>query len=240
MIPKIIHYCWFGKNEQPVMVKKYIESWKKNCPDYKIILWNEENFDVQSNEYVKEAYFQKKYAFVSDYVRLYALKKYGGIYLDTDVEIQRNLDVFLKYDFVVGFEAIERVATAIIMAEKDNNIINDWLANYQTRHYILNKKADETPNVVWLTNKLRECGLVLNGKRQGLIDNNVMVYEKEIFCPYSVGDKKNTYNDAYTVHWCDGSWITGKNKRRILFIKLIKKMFGTDVYEVIRRKIKGI
>lgn len=240
MIPKIIHYCWFGKKEQPDMVKEYIKSWRKNCQDYEIVLWNEDNFDINSNDYVKEAYAQKKYAFVSDYVRLYALKEYGGIYFDTDIEVKKNLDVFLKYNFVIGFEAVERVATAVIMTEKDNDIIEEWLMYYQNRHFVMNNKTDETPNVEWITNRLKECGLILNGKRQEIVKDQMIVYEKNIFSPYSVGDKKREYEDSYSVHWCDGSWVTGKNKRRIYFIRLIKKILGTNGYEAIRRKIKGI
>ena len=96
MIPKIIHYCWFGKNPLSDLAKKCIDSWKKYCPDYEIIEWNEENFDINSNVYVKEAYDSKKWAFVTDYVRLYALDKCGGIYMDTDVELLKGIDVFLE------------------------------------------------------------------------------------------------------------------------------------------------
>ena len=93
MIPKIIHYCWFGRNEKPLEVKKCINSWKKILPDYQIVEWNEENFDISNNLYAEEAYRDRKYAFVSDVARVYALINLGGIYLDTDVEVYRSFDI---------------------------------------------------------------------------------------------------------------------------------------------------
>ena len=97
MIPKIIHYCWFGGKELPNLAEKCIASWKKQLPDYKIICWSEENFDIDNSvPYLKEAYSKKKFAFVSDYVRLYALYNYGGIYLDTDVEVIRDFSPLLN------------------------------------------------------------------------------------------------------------------------------------------------
>ena len=104
MIPKVIHYCWFGNNPKPKMVKKCINSWKKYCSDYEIIEWNENNFDVNYCDYVKEAYEAKKWAFVSDFARLWIIYNCGGIYLDTDVEIIRNLDELLNDKAFFGFE----------------------------------------------------------------------------------------------------------------------------------------
>lgn len=240
MIPHIIHYCWFGKGQVPSAVKACIETWKKNCPNYKIMEWSEENFDIRCNTYVSEAYDRKKYAFVADYARLYALKTYGGIYLDTDVEVRKSLDEFLDYHFVVGFESIERVATAIIMAEKECATIEEWLDSYKERKYIVDEKADDTTNVVWLTSKLLQQGLILNGKRQILEGGKTIVFEKNVFCPYSVGDKKKTYADSYTIHWCDGSWVTGKNKWKLNAIRALKFVIGTENYEKIRRKVKKL
>ena len=110
-IPKIIHYCWFGRGEKPEIVKRCINSWKENLKDYEIIEWNENNFDININNYVKEAYENKKYAFVSDYVRVYALYNMGGIYFDTDVEVFKSLDEFLQEDSFWGFEEKDYIAT---------------------------------------------------------------------------------------------------------------------------------
>ena len=97
MIPKIIHYCWFGGNPLPADARRCIESWKKYLPDYKIKEWNENNFDINSNQYVREAYEKRKFAFVTDYVRLYALVNEGGVYMDTDVEVIKSYDPFLHH-----------------------------------------------------------------------------------------------------------------------------------------------
>ena len=105
MIPKVIHYCWFGKKELPVKLKKCIDSWSREMSDYQIIKWDESNFDVESTKWTSQAYSEKKYAFVSDYVRLLVLYEYGGIYLDTDVMVKKSLTPFLKYNAFTGFES---------------------------------------------------------------------------------------------------------------------------------------
>ena len=105
MIPKIIHYCWFGGNPLPEQVKKMISTWKKYCPDYEIKEWNESNFNLDTCIYAKEAYTTKKWAFITDYVRLKVIYDYGGIYMDTDVEVCKNLDELLKWDAFSGFES---------------------------------------------------------------------------------------------------------------------------------------
>lgn len=104
MIPKKIHYCWFGRGELPPLAQKCIASWRKYCPDYEIIQWNEDNFDTSLNDYVRFCYENKKWAFLSDYVRLFVVKEYGGIYFDTDVELVQSLDSLLAYDAFFGFE----------------------------------------------------------------------------------------------------------------------------------------
>lgn len=113
MIPKVIHYCWFGKNEKPELIKKCIESWKEYCPDYEIIEWNESNFDVNCIPYVQDAYAAKKWAFVSDYARLFVVYHYGGIYLDTDVLLHRNLDELLVYDCWLASDDVRYLATGL-------------------------------------------------------------------------------------------------------------------------------
>ena len=112
MIPKKIHYCWFGRGEKPKLAKKCIESWKKYCPDYEIVEWNEDNFDINQNEYTKYCYNNKKFAFLSDYARLMVVYKEGGIYFDTDVEVVRSFDDLLNNKAFVGFETDEYVKAA--------------------------------------------------------------------------------------------------------------------------------
>ena len=153
MIEKKIHYIWFGSNPLPPLAKKCIESWKKFCPDYEIVEWNETNFDVNQNIYTKEAYENKKWAFVSDYVRLYALYHHGGIYMDTDVEVLKNLDDYLNHDAFSGFESSNAIPTGIIGAKKGNYHIKQLLNEYNDRHFILpNGEMDLTTNVTTITN----------------------------------------------------------------------------------------
>ena len=123
MIPKIIHYCWFGGKPLSPMARRCIDSWKKYCPDYQIKRWDETNFDLNSCTYIREAYEAKKWAFITDYVRLCVMYNYGGIYMDTDVEVLKNLDCFLSEKAFSGFESVDRIPTGIMASEKECPII---------------------------------------------------------------------------------------------------------------------
>ena len=124
MIPKVIHYCWFGGNHKSELINKCIESWKKYCPGYEIIEWNESNFDINICEYTKQAYDAKKYAFVSDVARLYIIYNYGGIYLDTDIELIRDFGDLLNYDAWFNWETERFIATSLgFCAQKGNEIV---------------------------------------------------------------------------------------------------------------------
>lgn len=140
MIPKVIHYCWFGRGKMPELANKCIESWKKYCPEYEIIEWNEDNFDVNCCPYVKEAYESRRFAFVTDYVRLYAMYTQGGIYMDTDVEVVRNLDEFLGHQGFSGFESETQIPTGIMAGEKGFPLFKDLLAYYDGRHFLTKRE----------------------------------------------------------------------------------------------------
>ncbi len=134
MIPKIVHYCWFGKGEKSDIIKKCMETWKRNCPDYEFMEWNETNFDVNMCEFTKGAYENKKWAFVSDVARLTALKKYGGFYIDTDVEIlaEGALDKYLDYKRVLAFETERRINTGLFFGcQKNDEIIDRFFKCYE-------------------------------------------------------------------------------------------------------------
>ena len=238
-IPKIIHYCWFGNGEKSDIANKCISSWKDKLMDYEIIEWNEKSFDINCNQYVKEAYELGKYAFVADYARLYALYNYGGIYMDTDVEVIKSLDCFLQNKGVVGFESDYRVATAIMMFEKKNELVAEWLRTYDNRKFIINGKMDKTTNVSILTKILVNSGLVLEDKYQFLEKRNIKVFSKEFFNPYSLGDKKvNISNNTYTIHWLEGTWVCGKDRVKNEIIKITKAIIGKRSYEFIRQMLK--
>lgn len=218
---KIIHYCWFGNGKLPSLAEKCIESWKEKCPDYKIIEWNERNFDINSNQYVKEAYENKKFAFVSDYVRLYAVYNYGGIYMDTDVEVLRNLDEFLLDDGFSGFERIDAIPTGIMGCKKNNKLFKEFLDYYNDKKFIKDDGSfDMTTNVETITKICLEKGLLLNNKLQNI--EGVKFYPKEYFCPkdHKTG-KINLTSDTYTIHHFAGSWIPTHKKIKGEFIKVI-------------------
>ena len=137
MIPKIIHFCWISENASyPDIVVDCINSWKKILPDYEIKEWNQNNFDMNICSFVKEAYENKKYAFVSDYMRLYVLNKYGGIYLDTDVKVLKSFNTLLNNKAFIGFESKKVLATCLLATEKNNPIFEEMLLNYKNRHFI--------------------------------------------------------------------------------------------------------
>lgn len=207
MTPKVIHYCWFGGKEKPKEILNYIDSWRKYCPDYIIKEWNESNFDIHCCSYVEQAYQHKKWAFVSDVARLYALYHEGGIYLDTDVEIIKPLDCFLSNKGFLGFEGTQWIATNIIGAESNNRLMKQFLNAYFQRLFVKEDGClDMTTNVEELTKLLKEEGLVLNGKEQGVGD--FTIYPSDYFSPYDYiqGKIKKTDN-TYTIHWFSQSWV---------------------------------
>lgn len=228
MIPKKIHYCWFGGNPLPESAKKYIETWKKYCPDYEIIEWNENNFDVTQNQYCKEAYEAKKWAFVSDYARLKVLYDYGGIYMDTDVEVVKPLDDLLQYNWFSGFESEERIPTGTMGASWNSTVIKIFLDDYNDRHFIRNDGGfDLTTNVEVMTKILKEKYKVqLNNTRQIFGDNNLLLPFDYLCCKDLMDGKIYRTGSTYTIHHFDGSWLNwwGKTKQKSKVV--ISKFFG--------------
>lgn len=136
MIPKIIHFCWMSGDPYPKKIQKCIDSWHRCLPDYEIVLWDSKRFDVNSSIWVKEAYEHKKYAFCADYIRLYALYNYGGIYLDSDVEVLKSYDELLHLPYFIGLESSGHIEAATIGAEKHNEFLGKVLEYYQNRHFV--------------------------------------------------------------------------------------------------------
>ena len=213
-IPKIIHYCWFGPKEIPEMELACIESWNKVLPEYKIMFWNEENFDISNIPYVKEAYDHKKYAFVSDYVRMYALYNYGGVYFDTDVEVIKPLDKFLEDNAFIGFENRTMIGTGIIGAEKKSALFGKMLKYYSEHHFVdSNGNIDTTTNVQIITRILTEQGFDPHNSEQMLSD--IHIYERDFFCPKKMDDGSfSTTERSVTIHKFSGSWLTEREKKR--------------------------
>lgn len=213
MIPKIIHYCWFGRNPLPPLAIKCIESWKKYCPDYEIKEWNEDNFDLDLFPYAREAYDNRKFAFVTDVVRLYALYHEGGIYMDTDVEVLRPIDRFLTHHAFSGFENERNVPTGIMASEKGGKWAKDNLEYYTDRHFLFSDgKYDLTTNVTIITNYMLPLGLKQNNTYQDF-SNLITFYPKDYFCPKSYEDGKIYLTEnSYTIHHFAGSWVSEEDK----------------------------
>lgn len=214
MIPKIIHYCWFGCNPKPENIKKYIQSWRNYCSDYKIIEWNETNFDVKSNQYVYEAYQAKKWAFVTDYVRLKVLYDYGGFYMDTDVEVVKSLEPLRIYDAVSGYESTTAIPTGTIGSIAKNDWIEMLLKDYDHRHFILpGGKQDLTTNVETISKlTVQNYKIELNGKKV-LFGSNMVLLPFEYLCAkdFETGIIHKT-NNTFTIHHFNGSWLSEYDK----------------------------
>lgn len=206
-IPKILHYCWFGGKPKPKSVIKCIESWKKYCPEYEIIEWNEYNFDIQTIPYTDQAYRLGKWAFVSDVARLHALVNYGGVYLDTDVELVKPFDRVLNNEAFVGFEGSEYIATAVMGCCQDNIIMTEFLESYKNSQFVDTfGKPDMTTNVDRLTKILVTKGLMLNGITQSL--DSIKVYPTDYFSPYDYIDGRLKCTDnTIAIHWFSISWL---------------------------------
>lgn len=255
MIPKIIHYCWFGRGEMPKLMKKCIKSWKKFCPDWEIVEWNEDNFDVNSILWTKQAYEARKYAFVSDYVRLKALYEIGGVYLDTDVELVQPIDKFLKHEAFSGFECADAVQTGVIGSIGGHPVIASWLEWYTDRPYLIDGKPEMMPNVSFITEDLKSKGLRMDDSRQEI--NGMIIYPQTWFCPLSaVSIEKRITADTHVLHYFTSTWRTEKAKKdfarvkrhqrgwyraweqvKILPQKAFRKVFGDDAMEKLKKKL---
>lgn len=236
MIPKIIHYCWFGGGEKSKLAKKCIASWNRFCPDYEIKEWNETNFDVYSNDYTKYCYENKKWAFLSDYIRLSVVYEYGGIYLDTDVEVLRTFDPLLDNHAFFGFETTEFINTGHgFGAVRNNPLISRMLEEYKT----LEKKEDGSfplnacPAIN--TKPLLEEGLIQNGKKQ--IVSGALILPILFFNPYDdPTGRLNITKDTFSIHWYNKSWISNKAKLRSRITRVFHRLFGVDCFSFLRKK----
>lgn len=233
MIPKKIHYCWFGGNEKPEKAKKCIESWRKYCPDYEIIEWNEANFDVNQNGYTRMCNEEKKYAFLSDYARLVIIEEHGGVYFDTDVEVLRSIDDLLNHEAFFGFENDEYINTGVgFGAVAHHKSVETLKKEYDS--YLSGTKGTVTCPTL-NTEALASAGLVKNGKRQNVL--GAEIYPVEYFNPYddTTGRMRKTKN-TYSVHWYAKSWLDRKAIMRSKITKPFHRIFGVDCFEWLKRK----
>ena len=229
MIPKIIHYCWFGRNPKPEGVQKCIASWKKYLPDYEIKEWNEENFDIHINKYCEQAYNNRKWAFVSDVARVMALYHEGGIYFDTDVEVVQSFNPLLHHKAFLGFEGTQWIATSTMGTEPGNPIIKQFIDNYNTRNFENEEgHLDLKSNVRVLTKMLiDEQGLILNGKEQQL--KYFHIFPTDFFTPFDyINGKLRKTTNTYSIHWFDQSWI-GQKPWRVRISQWYHRLIGSKM-----------
>lgn len=232
-IPKKIHYCWFGKNKISDQCKKWMESWKYYCPDYEMIEWNEENYNVHKNRYISQAYEMKKWAFVSDYARIDIVNEYGGIYLDTDVEIIKNIDELLLNDAFCGFETTQYVNYGLgFGSRKNNSILSEIKAYYDDINFVLSDgKINQITCPMMQTLIMKKHGLKCNGEFQTV--NGMTVYPSRILSgmsPYSFRIERNA-TDTYMIHHYEGSWVDREYSQwKNSLIAQIKKWSKNDIY----------
>ncbi len=234
MIPKKIHYCWFGRGPKNQLFYKCYESWKKFFPDFEIIEWNEDNFDVNCNRYMREAYENKKWAFVSDYARLKILYDEGGIYFDTDVEVVKRISDQILETGYLGKESDEKINTGLGFGVYPKNIlIKSMLDDYNDISFV---KDDGTFDLTACpernTKSLIQHGFIVDGKYTKT--DNVGIYDPEYFCGYDINTQSyKITNKTFTVHHFNASWIP-KNRKIVLKTKrIISRIIGPNLYKKI-------
>lgn len=217
MIPKRIHYCWFGRGPIPAIAQKCIESWRRYMPDWEYFFWNEDNFDVTLFPYAQEAYEARQFAFVSDVARLMALKEFGGVYLDVDFEVYKPFDSLLNNYAFAGFEGSKHnpVMMGVIGSISEGKWVSQQLERYCNRHFWVDGKADLTTNVRFITDRMIEQGFKPNGQEQDFMD--LHVYPVDYFCPkLTTGEYKRTNNTYCEQVSEESSWAVLSVKDRIV------------------------
>ena len=227
MIPKIIHYCWFGRGEKPELAKKCIASWKKFCPDFEIREWNEDNCDYLAMPFMAEAYAAKKYAFVSDVMRLIVLEQYGGVYFDTDVEVVRDISPLLNDEGFIGFENNRFVNSGQVMAAVPHQpIVQAMIDEYKKLHYMQPDSSVMPIGCPRLNSDVLErFGLIRNGQEQ--IVAGIHVYPDDYFNPMdsTIGKLAKTEN-TYSIHWYSMSWLPKRTQIRAKLGRIVRRIMG--------------
>lgn len=242
MIPKIIHYCWFGGAPLSPMAKKCIDSWKKYCPDYEIIEWNESNADVSINKFTKEAYDARSWGFATDYLRLWIIYNYGGVYLDTDVELVKSLDPVLENGPFIGFESGSSQTGLYLAlglgfgAEKGNELIKKHMEIYDTLSFVNDDGSyNKLPSPHYTTDVFMEYGL---DRHKNAVQNvgGFTVYPTDYFCPIDTATNKlEITENTYAIHHFAGSWVDGYSKLRGKIYRLIRRIFGKKAAELLKK-----
>lgn len=233
MIPRIIHYCWFGNKKKPHLIRKCINSWKQIHPDWVVIEWNESNYDVNKIPYIKEAYEKKKWAFVVDYARFDILNEYGGIFLDTDVELLKRIpDELLQHEAFTGFESIDKVAPGLIYASiPKQKLLADIMNIYESKNFSLDENI-----VSIVTGILKSHGLRCNNTFQSI--DGVAVYPSDFFCCYDFETQSFSITpETISIHHYFASWFPWYKKMYFKCIKYAAIVLGKERYMKLKRKL---
>lgn len=246
MIPKIIHYCWFGGKSKPKEAIKCIKSWKKYCPNYEIREWNETNFDINSCVYVKEAYEQKKWAFVSDYARFWILFNYGGLYFDTDVELIKPIDDIVEKGPFMGIEDVcgeldngYEIAVAPglgLAANPKQSLYGEIIEKYKNLRFLDDTGKYNGKTVVHhVTELLKENGLIAQDNIQTI--KGITIYPKDFFCPldYKTG-KLNITDNTRSIHWYSASWQSPISRIKTKVKNIIGEKMSNSLKKIIRKQ----
>lgn len=235
MIPKKIHYCWFGGNPLPEKLQMCIESWYKFLPDFEIIRWDEANFDVHQIPFSSQAYQARKFAFVSDYARFKILNEQGGIYMDTDVELLSSLNPFLHHRVFTGFERKDLVAPGLILGAIPQQEIIQYMQNYYEALPAYTAQSDTVVTI--MTNYLREKGLRPDNSMQHIAETTV--YPMEYFAPMNF--QNNTLaitNNTVSIHHYAGTWLSDSEKNKVKLYQLLNKLLGEKLFRKLRNATK--
>ena len=238
MIPHVIHYCWFGRGEKPALAKKCIASWETFCPDYQIVEWNEDNFDLNQHPYLKWCHEQKKWAFLTDFARLLILREHGGVYMDTDVELIRSLDDLTRFDAYYGFETEDMIATGLGFGCVPHHPTVEAMAQmYQDLRPDENGAFPLATCPRLNTQALLSFGLVPNGERQTVA--GALILPADYLNPYDnpTGRLRKTQN-TYSIHWYGKSWMDQKTILKSKLLRPLHRLFGTDfiLFRIMRKR----
>lgn len=236
MIPKKIHYCWFGRNPEPPLIEKCIASWRKFLPDYEIIRWDEDNYDVEKIPFTKQAYIDRKYAFVSDYARFDILSSEGGIYMDTDVELIKTLDNFLHHEVFTGFEKKDLVAPGLIIGAVPHAAPVQFMKCYYEQKTAFSPNDVETVVTV-MTRYYVERGLRLDDTLQQVEETTI--YPTEFFAPLDFQSSRLLVTErTVSIHHYAASWLSASEKIKVKAFQFFTNLLGEQKFSKLREKLK--
>jgi mannosyltransferase OCH1-like enzyme len=218
-IPKIIHYCWFGKGELPKLIEQCIKTWKRLLPDYRFMLWNEDTFDFNDSAWCQKAYSAKRYAFVADYVRLVVLYQWGGIYLDTDIKVRKSFNNLLNQDAFMGFEDGRMLSAGVIGVHPQNSFIKECLDYYKEDFDLEFLLTNLYANATNMTERLCTYGLKTDNQEQYV--NGIHVYPKTYFNPMDYFGNWDKSVNTYCIHLYMGSWLPEDQQKKLKLRKTL-------------------